>query len=661
MNKEHSRSGRDAHFAAGHAGAIGLLKVSRRIDSPGWLALLAATLVLAGIGWTVSRGTLPRADFTFANETEAESLDPAKATGRPEHRLITALFEGLVTYDARTLEPLPGVAERWDVSPDRREYTFHLRSDARWSDGEPVTAADFQWTFRRLLDPLTAARYAYQLWYVRGAKKYSTAAVEPGDAVEIELASQPAGSLPFARGELLKGRLIGIDQMAEDGDAAGQKTHTTAARVYRVDVGGHERRFCSGDTSGDPAIEGCKLVTLDFAEVGIRALDERTLRLTLEQPTPFFLYLAGFFPLSPVPRHCFERFGDPHWVQPAHIVSNGPYMLQSRRIRDRLRLVKNPYYWNQGQVAIGTIDALSVESAATALNMYLTGSVDWITNVPPIVVADLKARGRTDFLTAPELTVNFYRFNVTVPPLDNVKVRRALSLAIDRQEIVDRVTRAGELPAYSLVPPGIPGYEPVQGARHDVELARQLLAEAGYPDGKGLPRIKILYNQEETHESVALLIQDQWKRQLGVNAVLENLEWGAYLSAVHLMQYQACRSGWVGDYPDPNTFLDMFVTNGANNSTGWSSPRFDELIAKAGAEPDASQRFALLREAEELLLADATVVPLWFRMSRNMVQPQVRGFYPNLLDIHPLQTLSIEADPGHGPPANAPPQTAAGR
>lgn len=643
MNKEHSRLGRDAHFVAGHAGATSPLKASRILFTPGGPALLAVVALVAGVGWTISRGTLPRAEFTFANETEAESLDPAKATGRPEHRLITALFEGLVSYDPGTLEPIPGVAERWEISADRCQYTFHLRPDARWSDGEPVTAADFEWSFRRLLDPLTAARYAYQLWYVRGAKKYSTAALEAGDAVEIELATRPAGSLPFARGAVLKGRLIGIDQMPAADKESGTAGDKAVLRTYRVDVNGQTRRFRASGAGDDPAVENCKQVTLDFAEVGIQAIDERTLRLTLEQPTPFFLYLAGFFPLSPVPRHCFERFGDPHWVRPANIVTNGPYMLHSRRIRDRLRLVKNPHYWNRDQVPIGTIDALSVESAATALNMYLTGTVDWITNVPPIVVSELKARGRTDFLTAPELTVNFYRFNVTVPPLDDVKIRRALSLAIDRQEIVDRVTRAGEQPAYSLVPPGIAGYEPAQGAAHDVELARQLLAEAGHPGGQGLPKIKILYNQEETHESVAQLIQDQWKRHLGVDTVLQSLEWGAYLSGVHLMQYQACRSGWVGDYPDPNTFLDMFVTDGANNSTGWSSPRYDELIAKAAAEPDPARRFAVLNEAEHLLLAEAPVVPLWFRVSRNMVAPRVRGFRSNLLDVHPLHTLSIES------------------
>ncbi len=414
------------------------------------------------------------------------------------------------------------------------------------------------------------------------------------------------------------------------------------AKRYRVQVGGRLRQFRDGGDSGDAAVEDCKLVTFDFDQVGIRALDDRTLRITLEKPTPFFLYLAGFFPLSPVPRHCFEQHGDAKWIQPANIVSNGAYCLQSRRIRDRMRLVKNPFYWDREHVAINTIDALSLDSAATGLNMYLTGALDWITVVPPIVVADLKAQQRPDFLISPELTVNFYRFNVTQPPLDNPRVRQALSLAIDRQEIVDRVTRAGEQPAYSLVPPGILGYEPAQGAHHDIALARKLLAEAGYPDGVGLPAIKLMYNQEETHESVAQLIQDQWKRHLGVDAVLQSLEWGSYLSSYHLMQYEVCRSGWVGDYPDPNTFLDMFVTNNANNCTGWSSAAYDRLITDAGAELDAGRRFSILREAEALLLTDAPIVPLYFRVSRNMVKPRVRGFCTNLQDIHPLKSLSID-------------------
>ncbi len=395
-------------------------------------------------------------------------------------------------------------------------------------------------------------------------------------------------------------------------------------------------------------------MTLDFDQVGIKAPDPHTLEITLEQPTPFFMHLAGFSALSPVPRHSVEKYGYPQWLKPGHLISNGAYRLLERRMRDRVRMVKNEHYWDRDHVAINTVDVLATESAATALNMYLTGAVDWIPSVPPIVVAELLAERRPDFHTSPELTVNFYRFNVTEPPLDNVLVRRALAMAVDRQEIVDRVTRGGELPAHSLVPPGLEGYQPAVGPRFDLTMARKLLTEAGFPEGRGLPAVKILYNQDDTHEAVAQLIQDQWKRNLGVDATLQNLEWGSFLSAVNLMQYKICRSGWVGDYPDPNTFLDLFVSGGANNSTGWSWPPYDELLRQAAAETDAPRRFELLHQAEQVLLDNMPVMPLYFRVSRNMVQPRVQGFTSNLLDQHPLRSLSLSDKSGAAATGSSP-------
>ena len=350
-----------------------------------------------------------------------------------------------------------------------------------------------------------------------------------------------------------------------------------------------------------------------------------------------------------MPPHVVDRYGFPGWIKANHIVSNGAYTMTERRIRDRIRMVKNPHYWNREHVALRSIDALSVDTETTALNMYLTGTADWIPNVPPLVISELRKQKRADFLSAPELTVNFYRINVTAPPLNNRLVRKALALAIDRNEIVEKVTRTGEKPALSLVPPGIAGYTSAECLAYDPAAARKLMAEAGYPEGAGLPAIKILYNQgSDVHASVAQLIQDQWKRHLGVNVNLQSLEWGSYLSNVNLMEYQVCRSGWVGDYPDPNTFLDMFVTGGSNNSTGYSSAEYDRLIAAAGAETDPARRFAILHDAEALLLNDAPIVPLYFRMSRNLVSPRVHGFTTNLLDVHPLDRLSIDAAPGVG-------------
>jgi len=608
-----------------------------------WFPLAALAVVGLAAYWALSFGTLPPADFTFANGTEIKSLDPAIAYGQPEGRIVQALFEGLTNNDPKTLQATPGVAERWEVSPDGLVYTFHLRGDARWSDGRPVTAHDFAWSYRRLLDPLTAGEYANQLWYVRNAKKYCTARVEAGDAVEVELNEQPEGALPFARGIVLRGELLRIETTADGADSKPSENGAPGregVKVFVVRIDGRERRFVAGDAIADA--EACKQVLLDFTQVGVEAVNDRTLRLTLENPTPYFLDLTGFYTLAPSPRWTVETFGYPAWTRPEHVVGNGPFRLQSRRIRDRLRLVKSETYWDRDHVRLNVVDALAVESPSTALNLYLTGAVDWITTVPPTVAPDLIAAKRDDFVPTPEMTTYFYRLNVTRPPLDNPLVRRALARAVDKRGIIDTVTRSGELPAESLVPPGMPGYEPAVGGGYDVDEARRLLAEAGYPGGRGLPKLTIMYNTDEGHQAIAEYIQDQWKRNLGVDVELQNQEWGAFMSSVSRLEYSISRAGWIGDYADPQTFLGMFTSSSTNNTTGYKSPEYDALLDRAASELDPAKRLRIMHDAEALLLDAAPLIPIYFRVSKNMVRPHVRGIHANVRDLHPLRSIWVE-------------------
>jgi len=591
----------------------------------------AIALIVGATAWAVSLGTLPPAEFTFVNNTEIKSVDPATATGVPEGRIISGLFEGLVEWHPQTLEPMPGTAEHWDISPDKLQYTFRIRRDARWSDGSPVTARDFHWSMRRMLDPMLASEYSYQLWYVTGARLYNTGKVEPGDAVEVELNERPPGALPFARGKVLKRRLARIENPPSD--------QVGGAKVYVVKFGSREERFSTA-SSGDA--RPCKQVLPDFDGVGIKVLDERTIQFRLDYPTPYFLNLLGFYPLSPVNQRCLETHGYPAWTKPANLVTNGPYVLESRRIRDRMRLARSETYWNRRNVKLATIDALAVESPVTTLNLYLTGKVDWIPYVPPIVVNDLRAQKRNDFYAAPEFTTYFYRLNVTKPPLDNPKVRKALALALDRREVVKVGSRGGEQPSYSLVPPGVPGYEPARCAAKNVQRARELLAEAGYPGGRGLPKFSILYNTMESHQAIAEIIQDQWKRDLGVSVYLQNQEWAAYLASINQLDYQIARAGWVGDYLDPNTFLNLFVTDGANNKTGWGSAEYDRLIVEAGKESDHKKRLELFHRAEEILMDELPVIPIYVRICTHMVRPYVTGFSMNAQDVHPLGALGID-------------------
>ncbi|MFW5692591.1 MAG: peptide ABC transporter substrate-binding protein [Thermoguttaceae bacterium] len=582
--------------------------------------------------WAVSFGTLPPADFTFCNGDEVKTVDPAISTGQPEGRIIWALFEGLCRWHPETLEPIPGVAERWELSDDKRTYTFFLRREARWSDGTPVTAHDFTYSLRRFLHPATAAEYGKELWYIENAKRFTVREVAVGDPVEVELHEKPDGALPFAPGVLVQGTLLAIDEPEAD------------RPVFTVEVDGRSDRFQRVEAGAAPdGVTACRMITYDFDHVGIRALDERTLEIRLDHPVPYFLQLMGFYPFSPVNRRCVETHGYPAWTRPENLVGNGAYRLEFRRVRDRIRLVKSPTYWNRDEVRLETIDALAVKSATTMLNLYMTGEVDWIPTVPTEVVADLLRRD--DFQPAPYLALYYYLVNTERPPLDDPRVRRALAMAVDRREIVEEVTRSGQVPAYSLVPAEISkylDYTPPEFGRFDPEEARRLLAEAGYPDGSGCPRIEVLYNTSESHKAIAEVIQAQWKRHLGVDVTLSNQEWGAYLTSRRQGRYMVARAGWIGDYVDPNTFLSLFTSDNPQNQSGWSRAEYDRLIQAAQREPDDRRRLELFHAAERIVLDELPMIPIYLYVSQSMVRPYVEGFYRNIQDVHPLWSLGID-------------------
>jgi oligopeptide transport system substrate-binding protein len=530
--------------------------------------LLLAGLFL-GVLYLASSARLEPADYVFNNGTEVATLDPARVTGVPEGRIIKALFEGLVVKDPHTLEPLPGMAESWSISEDKKVYTFYIRKDAVWTNGDPVTAYDFHYSWERFLNPATAAEYAYQLWYVEGAEDYTRNVDEDG---------APLNS---------------------------------------------------------------------FDSVGIKVKNRYTLEVTLRSPTPFFMDLMAFYPMFPVNRRNIEEAQEQwpnnnewelRWLQPENLVTNGPYVVDYRRVNDRIRLRKNPGYWDADNVAMETIDALTIEQAGTALNSYLTGSTHFIPSVLPALVPRLMQR--EDLNPVPYLGTYFYRVNTTRPPFDDKRVRKALALTVDRTAIVRKITKAGQLPAFGLVPPGMVGYVPAQvdvpnNPMVAKERAKELLAEAGYgPEGKPLPTIEVHYNTLEAHRDIAEVIGHSWRSSLGIDAKLQNQEWKVYLDSQSNLEYDVSRSAWIGDYADPNTFLDMFVTGGENNKTGWGNEEYDALIASAAAEADENVRLELLREAEGILMDELPIIPIYFYVTQNMVAPRLGGFHENIQDEH---------------------------
>ncbi len=505
---------------------------------------------------------LNRAELTVLNAAEPETLDPAQITGQPEGRIALALFEGLTAFDefGKTVQ---GVAERWDISPDGRVYTFHLRPDACWSDGSSVTSEDFIASWRRTLEPETASGYAYMLHPIAGAKAFNE------------------GTLS------------------------------------------------------------------DFSQVGLHAPDSRTLEVTLDYPTPYFLDLCAFVTLAPVHSQARGTL-DGQWMRPGRLISNGAYRLDLWRVNDRVRLSRNPWYWNRDAVAMDTVDIFPTSNATTAFNLYHTGTADLMLdkNLTPVSLLD-ELRKRQDFHSAPFLATFFLRFNATRPPFNDPRVRKAFSHAIDRERIVERITRAGEEPASSFTPPGAGGYAPPSGPQLDLKAARALLAEAGYPGGAGFPRVTYLYNSSELQDYIAVEIKEMLRATLGIDLVLRNIEWKVYLNAMDQLEYDICRSSWVGDYNDPNTFLDCFVTDGGNNRTGWSNARYDELIAAAAREVDPQRRHDIFREAERLLVSEqAAIAPVYHFVGVQFYdRTRLGGMEANLLDEHPIRRMFWRDDP----------------
>ena len=542
------------HIAAGAITLAAIRTCKNRSHRFAWLVSKATLFLLLLLCGCSAR--FHRADLVFLNGAEPETLDPALITGQPEGRIANALFEGLTTFgpDAK---PVPGVAERWEISPDCRIYTFHLRPTARWSNGDPVTAADFFRSWRRTLAPETGSEYASQLYFLRNGRAFN------------------------------------------------------------------EHKLT------------------DFSQVGVRVVNPATLEVTLENPTSFFLDLCAFVTLMPVHLSTVEKFGD-DWTKPGNLVGNGAFTLSAWRINDRIRLEKNPNYWNRDRVAMRSIDILPISKANTAFNFYAAGQADLMMDkglAPNQLLDELKRR--PDFHSAPFLGTYFLRFNCVRPPFKDHRVRKAFALVIDKPLLTEKITRAGEKPAGSLVPPGAGGYEPPPGLSRNVKAAQALLAEAGYAGGRNFPRVTYLYSEGELNEGLAVELQGMFKRDLGVAVELQRQEWKVYLRSMSSLDFDICRASWVGDYNDPNTFLNMFVTGDGNNRTGWGNPEYDGFIAAAAREADRNRRFEIFRQAERLLVSgEAPICPLYFYVGIQFYNAdRLGGVQANLLDEHPLKAM----------------------
>ena len=533
---------------------------------------LATGLALAGLlfgaaGCAKHSRTVARANqehvLHFSIGTEPTDLDPHIITGLGEAKVIPALFEPLVNFNPADLSPVPGLAERWDISPDGLVYTFHLRADARWTNGDPVTAQDCVDSWRRILTPSLAADYAYLFYLLRGAEDFH------------------------------KGR------------------------------------------------------TTDFATVGVAAPGARTLVVTLAHPAPYFLQILLNMPWRPVHVRSIAASGDLYrrgssWTRPDRIVTNGPFVLKEWTAHQRIVVGKSPTYWDREHVRLQAIHFYPIDSIDAEERAFRSGQlhVTWSLSLSKIAAyrRDQPAALRLD----PYLDTYFFRLNTRRPPLDDARVRRALSLAIDREAIASKILPGGQRPAPTVVHPDTPGYTPPARPMRDLGTARRLLAEAGFPAGRGLPPLELLYNNSEIVRIVAEAIQEMWRRDLGVDVRLQNQEYKVVFANRRAGNYQILLSDWVGDYLDATTFLDLWRRDAGNNHTGWGSAAYDDLLNRAEAAADSAARAALLRQAEELVLDAAPIVPIYFNTHVYLLQPSVKGWHPSPMDHIDYRNVWLE-------------------
>jgi oligopeptide transport system substrate-binding protein len=494
--------------------------------------------------------------LTYNLAVDPETLDPALSTGIIEQTVENTLFEGLVRLDPEG-KPAPGMAERWEVSADGLKYTFYLR-EARWSNGEPVTAEDFVYAWRRVLAPETGSSYSYQLHYLKNARQ-------------------------FNEGKIKEAGLVGV-----------------------------------------------------------KALGGKVLEVELEQPVPYFLSLTAFPTLFPVYRETVEKNKTTWASLPDTLVGNGPFKLAAWEHNSKITLVKNPGYWDRNTVKLEKIVMTMVDNPNTALAMFENGQIDMGGNLPLGELARLVQEGKARI--GPELSVDYFMFNLKRKPFDDQKVRKALALAIDRSVIAKEIKKGAAIPALAFVPPGVADTGEADFRKtggdylkdNDVESARLLLAEAGYPGGKGFPRMELLTTNNQNVKMVAQAVAEMWRKNLGINVVLREQEWKAYLDSLDKGDFQVAWGGWNGDYSDPMTFLDLWLGASPYNYGKWVDHKYDELISSARNTSDNRQRMADLHLAERVLMEEMPVAPLYFPMRPYLEKSYVKNA------VHPNFAFDVE-------------------
>ena len=599
--------------------------------------------------------------FRYVNGDEPESLDPVVGNGQPEARLYMALYEGLVEYNPKTLAPDPALAERWHINNDSSEFIFHLRQNARWSNGDPIDANDFVYSFRRALDKNTASRNAYLAYYLRYAQAYNQQRVFVRDPQTGEfliardfddsLPAEPLSSGPIdpTKNEYLPDP----NESTPNHDTAfHQQLHAPLRLTLPSDEKSRTKQI-DADQKLKAAVAGKELVPVKGEDLGIEAIDKYTLRISLVQQAPFFLSLLAHQLFRIVPRKVVEQFGD-KWAQAEHIVTSGAFKVKEWVPYDRLVLERDPMYWDTANVRLEELHFFPMTDQSSVMNLYKVGELDAVYNhaVPNSWLHVLKSK--KDYMDKGEAAIDYLIINTTKRPLDNPKVRRAFNLSIDKEGYA--AWRRIVKPLTAFTPVGMfPGYPQPKGAAFNPSEGRRLLGEAGYPvvqkaDGTfscptfPVDQVEFSYNSQSSNKAVVEWMQAQWKQNLGVTVGLRNMEWKTFLEAKEKLDFKGfLRGAWGADYMDPFTFLSLFYTAG-ESGTGWEDPKYVAMLDKANRNPDHHERYKLLAEAEAYMLEQQPIIPLDSPSVNWLKKPYVKGMYPNPASLFALKYIYIERD-----------------
>ncbi|SUO96459.1 peptide ABC transporter substrate-binding protein [Suttonella ornithocola] len=510
----------------------------------------------------VSASTFAETVLRRDNGAEPKSIDPQISTESAGSTIIYDIFEGLTKTNIEG-NIVAGAAKSWEVSEDGKTYTFHLRDNGKWSDGNPVTAQDFVYAWQRAVNPATASEYAFVLYPVENAEAIAN---------------------------------------------------------------GEEK---------------------DITKLGVKAIDDKTFEVHLNYPVPYFLGLTAHYTTYPVPKAAIEAYGD-KWTQPGNLISNGAYHLTAWQPQSQITVKKSNTYWDADNVQIDKVIYYPIEDRSSAIKRYRANEIDYVESVPTESLEWAKKEIPNQLKIHPYLATYWYGFNLTKPPFkDNLNLRKALTLAIDRKTLVEKVAKAGQVPAYAVVPPNTANSDPYtpEWAKLDrkaqIAEAQKAYAEAGYSKEKPL-KVQVLYNTNEGHKNIAIAVSAMWKQVLGVQTELVNKEWKVAIQDMRQKNTEVYRYAWVGDYNDPTTFLNIFRASSGVNDTGYNNPEYDALLNKASTILDLKERAAVLKQAEKILTDNYAIAPMYHYVSVKLVKPRVKGFKGNIMDVYPSQYLRIE-------------------